>query len=197
MLKMKLSELATLQSGLVLNRKEARCEEEMVKLYKKVSMRSLNEYGILECSDLDLFASTEILDRAVLTHTNDIIVKLFTPIFPTLVAKDAEGLIIPSQLVVIRVCDERVLPEYLRYYLSAPEVSELMLSIEGWRSQRTIKIGTFADLEIPIPPIEKQKLIANMANTDLMRKRLYRELIEEQSKLTALEIQKYIGGKHR
>ena len=104
-------------------------------------------------------------------------------------------MVIPSQLVVIRVFDQRVLPEYLRYYLSAPEVSELMLSIEGWRSQRTIKVGTFADLEIPIPSIEKQRLIAEMTETDLIRKRLYRELIEEQSKLTTLEIQKYIGGK--
>ena len=130
-----------------------------------------------------------------MSRTLDIIVKLFTPIFPTLVKKDAEGLVIPSQLVVIRVFDERVLPEYLRYYLSAPEVSELMLSIEGWRSQRTIKVGTFADLEIPIPSIEKQRLIAEMTETDLFRKRLYKELIEEQSKLTALEIQKYIGGK--
>lgn len=195
MLRMKLSEIATLQTGLVLNRKEARYEEETERVYRRVTMRSLNEYGVLKRNDIDVFPSIEKLDPSVLTHKNDIIVKLFTPIFPTLVKKDAEGLVIPSQLVVIRVFDERVLPEYLRYYLSAPEVSELMLSIEGWRSQRTIKVGTFADLEIPIPSIEKQRLIAEMAETDLIRKRLYKELIEEQSKLTALEIQKYIGGK--
>ena len=158
-------------------------------------MRSLNEYGVLKRNDIDVFPSIEELDPSILTHKNDIIAKLFTPIFPTLVKEDAEGLVIPSQLVVIRVFDEHVLPEYLRYYLSAPEVSELLLSIEGWRSQRTIKVGTFADLEIPIPPIQKQKIIAEIANTDLTRKRLYRELIEEQSKLTTLEIQKYIGGK--
>ena len=195
MLKMKLSEIATLQTGLVLNRKEARHEEETKRFYRRVTMRSLNEYGVLQRNDIDVFPSTEELDPSVLTHTNDIIVKLFTPIFPTLVKEDAQGLVIPSQLVVIRVFDNRVLPEYLRYYLSAPEVSDLMLSIEGWRSQRTIKVGTFGDLEIPIPPIEKQKIIAEMTDTDLIRKRLYRELIEEQSKLTTLEIQKYIGGK--
>lgn len=195
MLRMKLSEIATLQTGLVLNRKEARHEEETERFYRRVTMRSLNEYGILERNDLDVFPSIEELDPSVLTHTDDIIVKLFTPIFPTLVKKDAQGLVIPSQLVVIRVFDSRIFPEYLRYYLSAPEVSDLMLSIEGWRSQRTIKVRTFADLEIPIPPIKKQKIIAEMANTDLTRKRLYRELIEEQSKLTALEIQKHIGGK--
>lgn len=192
---MKLSEIATLQTGLVLNRKEARYEEETERVYRRVTMRSLNEYGVLKRNDIDVFPSIEELDPSILTHKNDIIAKLFTPIFPTLVKDDAEGLVIPSQLVVIRVFDEHVLPEYLRYYLSAPEVSELLLSIEGWRSQRTIKVGTFSDLEIPIPPIQKQKIIAEMANTDLTRKRLYRELIEEQSKLTTLEIQKYIGGK--
>lgn len=195
MLRLKLSEIATLQTGLVLNRKEARHEETTERVYRRVTMRSLNEYGVLKRNDIDVFPSIEKLDPSVLTHKNDIIVKLFTPIFPTLVREDSEGLVIPSQLVVIRVFDERVLPEYLRYYLSAPEVSELMLSIEGWRSQRTIKVGTFADLEIPIPSIEKQRLIAEMTETDLIRKRLYSELIEEQSKLTALEIQKYIGGK--
>ena len=195
MKKMKLSDFATLQSGLVLNRKEARSEEETAKYYKRINMRSLSEYGELDRNDLDIFPSVEILDSAVLTQPNDIIVKLFTPIYPTLISEEDKGFIIPSQLVVIRVFDDQVLPEYLRYYLSAPEVSELMLSIEGWRSQRTIKVSTFADLEIPIPSIEKQKLIAKISDINSQRERLYKELIEEEKKLTTLKLQKYIGGK--
>ena len=195
MKKMKLSDFATLQSGLVLNRKEARSEEETAKYYKRINMRSLSEYGELDRNDLDIFPSVEILDSAVLTQPNDIIVKLFTPIYPTLISEEDKGFIIPSQLVVIRVFDDQVLPEYLQYYLSAPEVSELMLSIEGWRSQRTIKVSTFADLEIPIPSIEKQKLIAKISAINSQRERLYKELIEEEKKLTTLKLQKYIGGK--
>lgn len=195
MKKMKLSEFATLQSGLVLNRKEARSEEETAKYYKRINMRSLSEYGELDRNDLDIFPSVEILDSAVLTQPNDIIVKLFTPIYPTLISEKDKGFIIPSQLVVIRVFDDQVLPEYLRYYLSAPEVSDLMLSIEGWRSQRTIKVSTFADLEIPIPSIEKQQLIAKISAINSQRERLYKELIEEEKKLTTLKLQKYIGGK--
>jgi len=195
MKKMKLSDFATLQSGLVLNRKEARSEEETAKYYKRINMRSLSEYGELDRNDLDIFPSVEILDSAVLTQPNDIIVKLFTPIYPTLISEKDKGFIIPSQLVVIRVFDDQVLPEYLRYYLSAPEVSDLMLSIEGWRSQRTIKVSTFADLEIPIPSIEKQKLIAKISAINSQRERLYKELIEEEKKLTTLKLQKYIGGK--
>ena len=195
MKKMKLSDFATLQSGLVLNRKEARSEEETAKYYKRINMRSLSEYGELDRDDLDIFPSTEILDSAVLTQPNDIIVKLFTPICPTLISEKDTGFIIPSQLVAIRIFDNQVLPEYLRYYLSAPEVSDLMLSIEGWRSQRTIKVSTFADLEIPIPSIEKQQLIAKISAINSQRERLYKQLIEEEKKLTTLKLQKYIGGK--
>ena len=195
MKKMKLSDFATLQSGLVLNRKEARSEEETAKYYKRINMRSLSEYGELDRNDLDIFPSVEILDSAILTQPNDIIVKLFTPIYPTLISEADKGFIIPSQLVVIRVFDDQVLPEYLRYYLSAPEVSDLMLSIEGWRSQRTIKVSTFADLEIPIPSIKKQQLIAKISAINSQRERLYKELIEEEKKLTTLKLQKYIGGK--
>ena len=195
MKKMKLSDFATLQSGLVLNRKEARSDEETAKYYKRINMRSLSEYGELDLNDLDIFPSVEILDSAVLTQPNDIIVKLFTPICPTLISDKDKGFIIPSQLVVIRVFDDQVLPEYLRYYLSAPEVSDLMLSIEGWRSQRTIKVSTFADLEIYIPSIEKQQLIAKISAINSQRERLYKELIEEEKKLTTLKLQKYIGGK--
>lgn len=195
MKKMKLSDFATLQSGLVLNRKEARSEEETAKYYKRINMRSLSEYGELDRNDLDIFPSVEILDSAVLTQPNDIIVKLFTPICPTLISEKDKGFIIPSQLVVIRVFDAQVLPEYLRYYLSAPEVSDFMLSIEGWRSQRTIKVSTFADLEIPIPSIEKQQLIAKISAINSKREQLYKELIEEEKKLTTLKLQKYIGGK--
>ena len=91
MLRLKLSEIATLQTGLVLNRKEARHEETTERVYRRVTMRSLNEYGVLKRNDIDVFPSIEELDPSVLTHKNDIIVKLFTPIFPTLVKEDAEG----------------------------------------------------------------------------------------------------------
>ena len=68
MLRMKLSEIATLQTGLVLNRKEARYEEETERVYRRVTMRSLNEYGVLKRNDIDVFPSIEKLDPSVLTH---------------------------------------------------------------------------------------------------------------------------------
>ena len=192
---MKLSEIAYLQSGLVLNRKEAHFPEETIKIYRRLNLRSLNKSGTIEINELDVYPSKELLDPSMLTQKNDVVVKLFSPIYPTLITDNDIGLVIPSQLVVIRIINENILPAYLRYWLSTPEVSDFMLSLEGWRSQRTINISTFADLDVPIPSMEKQQAISNIVSLNIKRETLYHQLIEEQNRLTALSIQIAMGGK--
>ena len=192
---MKLSDIASLQSGLVLHRKEARFPEETVKAYKRLNLRSLSSCNEIDLQELDIFSAKEILDPAALTQPGDIVIKLFTPIFPVVITEHSSGLVIPSQLAVIRIFDNKILPQYLRYWLSTPEVSDLLQSLEGWQSQRTIKIGTFAELEVPVPALKEQRIIADMASISLHRERLYRNLIDEQNKFTMLTIQRIIGGK--
>ena len=192
---MKLSDIANLQSGLVLNRKEARYPEETVKVYKRLNLRSLSSYNEIDHKELDIFSAKGMLDQAVLTQPGDIVMKLFTPISPVVITEHDVGLVIPSQLAVIRIFNNEILPQYLRYWLSTPEVSGLLQSLEGWQSQRTIKIGTFAELEVPFLPLKEQQIIANMVSTNLRREQLYRSLIDEQNKFTMLNIQRIIGGK--
>ena len=192
---MKLSDISTLQSGLVLHRKEARFPEETVKAYKRLSLRSLSSYNKIDHKELDIFSAKDILDQAILTQPGDIVIKLFAPISPVVITRHDAGLVIPSQLAVIRIFDNGILPQYLRYWLSTPEVFDLLQSLDGGRAQRTIKIGTFAELEIPVPPLKEQQIIADMASTNLRREQLYRSLIDEQNKFTMLNIQRIIGGK--
>ena len=105
------------------------------------------------------------------------------------------GLVIPSQLAVIRISNSKVLPHFLRYWLSTSEVFDSLRLFEGGQSQRAIKIATFAELEIPVPLLKDQQIIADMVSTNLRREQLYRNLIDEQNKLIMLNIQKIIGGK--
>lgn len=192
---MKLSDIASLQSGLVLNRKEARSYEGTKKIYKRLNLRALSSYNEIDRQKLDIFPAKEILEPTVLTQPGDIVIKLFTPIFPVVITEQDAGLVIPSQLAVIRIFNSKVLPHFLRYWLSTSEVSNSLRLFEGGQSQRTIKIGTFAELEIPVPPLKDQQIIADIVSTNLCREQLYRNLIDEQNKLTMLNIQKIIGGK--
>lgn len=192
---MKLSEIAGLQSGLVLNRKEARSSEEAKKIYKRLNLRSLNKDGTIEKKELDIYKASELLDSSMLTQKNDVVVKLFAPIHPTLITDDDTGLVIPSQLVVIRIKNNNIIPSYLCYWLSTPKVSDFIQSFENGKTLRSVSISTFANLDVPIPPLEKQQAISNIVLLSKKRETLYHQLIEEQNRLTALSIQIAMGGK--
>ena len=194
---MKLSEIAYLQSGLVLNRKEANTSKETVKTYHRLNLRSLNEDGTIDHAQLDVFYSKAVIDSNMLTHENDIVLKLFVPMNPTLILSEDEGLVIPSQLAVVRVRDNRILPSFLCYWLSTPRAMEFILLHEGWQSQRAIKISVMEDVDVPILPLEKQKMISETVSLQKKRNNLYRMLMEEENKRTSLIIQQAIGGKRK
>lgn len=191
----KISEFATLQSGLVLNRREARFEEETEVIYNRLNLRSLNEYGEIKSENLDFFPSKSLLDDPFLTQKGDVVVKLSAPLFPTVIEESNINLVIPSQLAVIRIFDQKVIPEYVRYYLSTDGVSKYITSVEGGTVLHSIKINTLADLKIPIPTVEKQRLIVNIAQTNSKIEKLYNELVKQESKLATAKIQKFLGGK--
>lgn len=192
---MKLSDIANLQSGLVLNRKEARFSEETKKTYKRLNLKSLGPDNEIDHHSLDMFSSKEILDQNILTHLGDIVIKLFAPIYPVVISEEDVGLVIPSQLAVIRVFNNAVNPQYLRYWLSTPEALELIQTNGFGQMHRAIKLGSFADLDVPIPPLKSQKIISELILTNNRRERLYKELIEEENKYTMLNIQRIIGVK--
>lgn len=191
----KLSLIADAQCGLVLNRKEARATEAAKKHYKRLNLRSLKEDGHLNMNELDDYDSVERLDEQILTRSNDIIIRLFAPPSSILIQGNETGLVIPSQLAVIRMKDDvPVLPGYLRWYLSSPTAFNKLLLAESCQIQRSIKIGALSSLPVPIPSLAKQQLIVQVYETSVRRENLYKELIEQENLYMNGLLQKTIGG---
>lgn len=191
----KLSEIANVQSGLVLNRKEAKDAANIACTYKRLNLRSLVEDGNVDELSLDDYDANEILDDQNITMKGDVIVRMFAPICPVTITENTSGLVIPSQLSTIRIKDmTQVLPEYLRYYLSQDSVINKILADEGGQSQRTIKISTISNLIIPLPTMEQQTVIAKVVQANYKRKKLYQELIKQEDAHISALINKFIGG---
>jgi len=191
----KLSEIANVQSGLVLNRKEAKDEANIACTYKRLNLRSLDEDGKVDELLLDDYNASEILDEQNITAIDDIIIRMFAPIFPVTITAETSGLVIPSQLSTIRIKNiTQVFPEFLRYFLSQDRVINKILAEEGWQSQRTIKISTVANLLIPLPTMKQQITIAKIVQANVMRKKLYQELIQQEDAHVSALINKIIGG---
>lgn len=191
----KISEIADIQSGLVLSRKAAK-ENMNVYPYQRLTLRSVTEECLLDTTSFEEYSASEPIEGQFLTKENDIIVRLFAPVCATLITKDFEGLVVPSQLAIIRLKDDSMyLPGYLSVYLTNQRILENLIEGAGMAAQKIIKVGNVAELEIPCLPIEKQKMISDIANEQLNIVALYKKIIEQETLRTKTVIKDIIGGK--
>ncbi len=191
----KISEIADIQSGLVLSRKAAKGNDN-VHLYQRLTLKSVTEDSLLDVASFESYAASEAIDEQFITKENDIIIRLFAPVCATLIKKENEGLVVPSQLAIIRPKNGcPYLPGYLSVYLTNERSLENLIVGAGMSAQKIIKVGNVAELEIPCLPIEKQKIISDIANEQLNIVALYKKIIEQETLRTRSIIKDIIGGK--
>ena len=194
----KISDFADIQGGLVLSRKEAKGSDSEFFSYKRLTVRSLEEKNILETTALEDFHAVDSLDNALFTEENDIVIRLSFPMNPVLIDHRTRGLLVPSQLAVIRVkSTEQILPDYLRVFLTQRSVQDIILNQENGSAQKSIKVKTISHLEIPIPDLSTQSKIVQIDALNRKREFLYLSLIEQEHILAESLIEKIIGGTNR
>lgn len=191
----KISDIADIQSGLVLSRKASK-ENTGLYSYQRLTLRSITDDSLLNMSSLESYEANEPIDKSFLTQENDIIIRLFAPVCATLIKKEQVGFVVPSQLAIIRIRENGViLPEYLSVYLSNERGLENLIEGAGLSAQKIIKISSLIDLEVPCLPMEKQKIISTIANEQLNILILYKKIIEQETLRTKAIIKDIIGGK--
>ena len=81
----KISDVAEVQGGIVLSRKEAKTQEESYCSYKRLTLRAFDRTGSIHVSDLEDFYACESLDNALFTSKGDVVVRLLSPMYPVYV----------------------------------------------------------------------------------------------------------------
>lgn len=194
----KISDVAEVQGGIVLSRKEAKTQEESYCSYKRLTLRAFDRTGSIHGSDLEDFYACESLDNALFTSKGDVVVRLLSPMYPVYVENNYENILVPSQFAVLRVKDrEVIMPEYLRLWLAQKSIQDRVLDLESGTAQKAVKIKTILNLDIFIPPLEVQKKAVMIDTLSRHRECLYRELIEEERTLTENLLENIIGGINR
>lgn len=195
---LRISELVDAQGGLVLSRKEAKDPEGYIYRYKRLTLRSLAEDGYINDSDLEVFFTNESLNSAWFSSPGDVVIRLFSPLCPTVIDESRKKLLVPSQLAMLKVKDRSIIsPEFLRLSLSQKEVQEHVRRIERGTAQRTVKLGTIMDLQIEVPDMETQRQAVEVDELGRKRERMYMDLIVQERQLTDIAIRKIIGGSLR
>ena len=176
MKKMKLKDIAFIQSGLVLSRKES---ENKGKVYKRLTFRSIGEYGF-DINSLETFRTSEDISQ-FLTRENDIILKLFVPLRGVLIDKKSKGFVVPSQLCILRPKDNIDPGFLLGYFNSLGNRIDNLVEDVGLLGQRLVKVNSLREIEVPIVSMEKQILVSSIIREQNKLNGLYRDLIKEEN----------------
>ena len=175
---LKVKECATINSGLVLSRKTAIHDNDVVKTYKQINLKSFNKNGYLDTDELETFRAKEIISKEYITQCGDIVIRLTDPFTAIYISKGYEGLIVSSNFTIVR-CQCNVDAEFLSYYLNSDNIKKTLLSNIQGSIMKNINMSAIGEIEIP--------------NISLSRQKTYAKLIRaENKKIKIMEIEKIL-----
>lgn len=185
---MKLGNIASVRSGLVLSRKQAR--ESTGTKYPLLNLRSVNPGGYIDTEQLDVFDASEDLSPDYLSQVGDVIIRLSAPYTAILIDEATTGMVVSSNFVIIRVDRSELLPEYLFWLLNTQKVKRSIYENTSSNMLGAIKARYFSDFEIPGLQLDKQKKIADMNTLAMQETTLLRRLANEKERYYSLLIKR-------
>lgn len=177
---MKLKEAATVRSGLVLKRKEAKPDQPSV-AYRALNLRSMNSAGYLDTSQLDVFNASEELGVEYLTCADDIVIRLTSPYTAVLIDEATAGLIITSNFVVVRVNKALILPCYLVWLLNTAKQKKQIYESATSNMLGAINAKYYSNLDLSLLPIDDQYKIAELNRLAQRETQLLHRLADEKA----------------
>lgn len=178
---MKLQDLASVRSGLVLARKQSRRPTDY--RYPLINLRCIQPEGTINLKEVDIYEAKEPLKEEYRSRRGDIVVRLTAPYTAVLIDDSTSGMVISSNFVVIRIENKRLMPEYLFWLLNTSRVKQKFYENTTSNMLGAIKAKFLMDFEITILPEETQQKIARLNLLSKKESRLLRELVTEKEKL--------------
>lgn len=135
-------------------------EDSQGECYRLLTLRSMDPSGYILVDKLDDFWAKECLPEDYLSQIGDIIVRLTAPHTAILIDESTAGLLISSNFLIVRIRDERLLPEYLLWLLNSSRVKRSFYSKSRTNTLASINVKWFLGLDVPMLPTEKQHKVA-------------------------------------
>lgn len=180
---MKLRDLASVRSGLVLARKQSK--EPTDYRYSLINLRCVQQEGTIDLSEADIYEAKGPLKAEYLSQSGDIIVRLTAPYTAVLIDDTTSGMVISSNFVVIRIVDNRLLPEYLFWLLNTQKVKRKIYENATSNMLGAVNARFLADFELTALRIEDQHKIAQLNLLAQKESQLLKVLADEKEKYYA------------
>lgn len=187
---MKLNELSTVRSGLVIARKLVKTPDtaNAPLAYRALNLRSIQPDRSIALDEIDQLYAAEPLGSDYLTKSGDIIVRLSIPYTAVLIDGTTSGLVVSSNFVIIRCKTGLLLPDYLVWLLNTPKVKKDIADSTGGNMLGAVKPSYFSSMEITPLSLANQKTIASLHALSQREQKLLRQLAMEKEKYHAYMI---------
>ena len=173
---MKLQDLASVRSGLVLSRKQAKEPSEY--RYPLINLRCIQQEGTIQLKEADIYEAKEPLKEEYLSQNGDIIVRLTAPYTAVLIDETTSGMVVSSNFVVIRVEDKSLL-------LNTEKIKRKIYENATSNMLGAVNARFLADFELVLLSVEDQRKISQFNLLAKRERQLLRMLVEEKEKYYA------------
>lgn len=179
----KLSNLSEISLGTILTRVKPKSELQSFKQISTISMQELSYICGKDDSPFDEIISKidiEKVDKCLLTKENDIVIGLSSQMAMVITKERANSLLL-SNFCLVRVNDTNLLdPYYFAWLFNENSIMkhQLTSSMQGQSYVKMITLDVIRDLELDLPPINKQILIGKIYYQSIRKNRYERRLIE-------------------
>ena len=178
---MKLQDLASVRTGLVLSRKQSK--ELTDYRYPLINLRCIQQEGNIDLNKVDIYEARESLKKEYLSRQGDIVVRLTAPYTAVLIDDTTSGMVISSNFVVIRIEDKQLLPEYLFWLLNTQKMKHKIYENTTSNMLGAVKAKFLMEFELTLLPAEIQQKIGQINLLAKKERQLLKELSAEKEKL--------------
>ncbi len=156
----KLGEMAIIQMGYSFR---SRIERDGSGSVGVIQMKDLTDENLVDPGGLTR-VDLEPVPEHHRVRTGDLVFRSRGQTFSAaIVAVDPGPAVVAAPLFRIRVADPKVLPEYLQWFINQPPSLAFLASRAKGTAQKMIDRQALEDLEIVVPPVERQRAVVELA----------------------------------
>lgn len=175
-MKMKIKELAEVQIGY---QPRGRIEPDPKGTYRIIQVKDFDENNELDAAELYPIAPEREPERYKVSKDDILFLSRGRSNFAAILREALENVIAAGVFYVVRVNKNKVLPEYLAWYINLPSVQVELKNKAQATNIPLIPKAAFEELEIDVPPVAVQEKIVRIAELQRKERELSRRLEEK------------------
>ena len=191
-MKIKIKKLATVQMGYSFRSRLEVAEGGSVSV---IQMKDLHDDNTVDCDGL-MKIDMEAVKEHHLARKGDLVFRSRGHTATSAVLLDDPGkAVVAAPLLRIRVTKlDKVLPEYLNWYISQRDAQIFLTSRAKGTVQKMISKQAIEDLEVALPSLEKQKNIVELATLSAREQTLLQQLSDKREQYISTVLMQFVKG---